>query len=386
MKFRRTTANFAVALSCCVFGIASTSHAQAEKQAYPAHLPYTFSNFAWWTDAELRDLLKKRIPHLGDEIATTTEAEGRVRDALTALLMEKGISARVMSEEPSPSAMGQPLPNILGVDVDDSPPISRPSVVFMLVEPQLAVGVIKVQANAADALAAVENEIQGDEGRGFSEGFSRFSVFEIEKSLKRLGYFSEQVDLRHGQPYKQGERYLVDESVLIDAGPKYRISTITADGGPLLSGKDLSSFFTVHSGDPAVPIPFGQLGPQIRALYQQYGYADVHISSDPVLDRDHATVSYALHVDPGPIYHLRSLTIQKLDPEQEKRVREIFAVKPGDIYREQAITDLYRAILNEPSLRGYTLGYSPKPDRAAAVVDLTLDFAKEGGNATVTIQ
>lgn len=386
MKFRRTTAIVAVALCCCVFAIASTVHAQAEIQPYPAHLPYTFSNFAWWSDAELRDLLKNRIPHLGDEIATTTEAEGRMRDALTALLKEKGISARVVSEEPSPSAMRQPLPNFLGVDVDDSPPISKPSIVFTLVEPQLAVGVIKVQANAADALAAVENEIQGDEGRGFTESFSRFSTYEIEKSLKRLGYFSEKVDLRHGRPYKQGERYLVDETLLIDAGPNYRISTITADGGPLLSGKDLSSFFTVHPGDSAVPIPFGQLGPQIRAFYQQHGYADVHISSDPVLDRAHATVSYALRVDPGPIYHLRSLTIEKLDTEQEKRVREIFAMKPGDLYREQAITDLYHAISNEPLLHGYSFGYSPKPDRAAAVVDLTLDFAKEGGNATVTIR
>ncbi len=90
--------------------------------------------------------------------------------------------------------------------------------------------------------------------------------------------------------------------------------------------------------------------------------------------------------EPRPVYHLRSLTIEKLDAEREKRVREIFGMKPGDLYREQAITDLYHAISNEPLLRGYIFSHSPNLDRTAAVVDLTLDFAKEGGSATVTIQ
>lgn len=386
MKLWRKTAILAALATCCVPGIAPAAHAQAGKQPYPDHLPYSFGNFVWWTDAELRALLKKRIPSLGDEVATTTEAEGRIRDVLTALLREKGISVRVMSEEPPPAQLRTALPDLLGVDVDDFPPVAKPSIIFTVVEPQVGIGAIKVRANANDAQAAAEKELQGDEGRRFTEGSLSFSQYEVEKSLKRLGYFSAEVVFRHGLPYRQADRYLVDEAVLIDAGPKYRIASITADGGPLLSGKDLSRFLTAHAGDPAVPTPFGQLGPQLRAFYEQYGYADVHITADPIFDHDHATVSYALHVNPGPVYHLRSLTIQKLNSEQEKRVREILGMKPGDLFREQAITDLYHAIPNEPLLKGHSFGFSPKPDRAAAVVDLTLDFATEGGNATVTVQ
>jgi hypothetical protein len=40
MKLRRTTAIFAVARSCCVFGIASAAHSQAEKQPNPTHLNF----------------------------------------------------------------------------------------------------------------------------------------------------------------------------------------------------------------------------------------------------------------------------------------------------------------------------------------------------------
>lgn len=387
MRQWRRAAILTAFATCCALGIAPPVLPQSATQTYPAYLPYSFSNFAWWTDDELRLLLKKRIPGLRDEIATTSQAEARIRDALTALLREKGIGAQVMSEEPSLMQLDTTPPDLLGVDLDDdSPPIPKPSIVFELVKPRVSVGSIKVQANTDDAQAAVEKFLRDEEGRGFTQGSLSFSQYQIEKSLKQLGYFSAQVILRHGPPCKQGDRYLVDETVLIDSGPKFRIASITADGGPLLAGKDLSIFFAAHAGDLAVPYPFGQLGPQLRAFYEQFGYADVHITSGPILDREHATVSYALHVNPGPVYHLRTLTIQKLDSDQEKRVREILGMRPGDLFREQAIIGLYHAIPNEPLLKGYTFSYSPKPDRAAAAVDLTLDFGKEGDSATVTIQ
>src|ERR1035441_9064065 len=72
---------------------------------YPAHLPYAFSNFVWWTDANLRTQLKNRIPGLGDEIAPTQATESRMRDAIKTLLRQKGIVADVMSEDPSPGSL-----------------------------------------------------------------------------------------------------------------------------------------------------------------------------------------------------------------------------------------------------------------------------------------
>jgi hypothetical protein len=60
--------------------LTNTNSAQNTKAAakYPAHLPYSFSNFVWWSDGELRALLLKRIPGLGDEIATTKRSPNTV--------------------------------------------------------------------------------------------------------------------------------------------------------------------------------------------------------------------------------------------------------------------------------------------------------------------
>ena len=104
------------------------------------------------------------------------------------------------------------------------------------------------------------------------------------------------------------------------------------------------------------------------------------------MDKEHATVAYDLKVIPGPVYHLRNLTVEKLSPTQEARVRELLGMKPGDLYRGDAINNLYRKIADEPSLKGYSFGFGPKADKVAAVVDLSLDFFKEGGESKVTIK
>src|ERR1700761_2252907 len=70
-------------------------------QPVTERLPYSFSNFPWWTDAQIRAELQHRIPSLGDEVGRGSAQEAQVRDALTAMLAQKGIRATVISDEPS---------------------------------------------------------------------------------------------------------------------------------------------------------------------------------------------------------------------------------------------------------------------------------------------
>jgi outer membrane protein assembly factor BamA len=128
------------------------------------------------------------------------------------------------------------------------------------------------------------------------------------------------------------------------------------------------------------------LASELRYLYLHYGYADVEIEPHPILDRNNALVSYHLDVIPGPIYHLRSLTVERLNAEQERKARELLSMRPGDIYLDEAISGLYHKIANEPLFKGYSLTYSMKRDKAASVIDLSLSFFKQDDKSTVTIR
>jgi outer membrane translocation and assembly module TamA len=361
------------------------SQAVKSSSEYPAHLPYSFSNIVWWSDDELRSLLKTRIPGLGDEIATTSVAEGRMREALKVLLQEKGIRAEVQSEEPSNSSLQHPPMNMLGVDDQDIPTFIH-TISFSVLTPRVIYGRITVTSDAQDLTPAIEAEFKDTEGRQFTTGSIDFAKTRLGKISEQYGYLASKVTIQRDPPRKLGSDWATDIKVEVDAGPRFHVSAISVDGGPLFDGKDLTQLVNIRKGDEACRSPFERLGPELRSYYAQQGFADVKIRQEPKIDREHATVEYTLKVIPGPIYHLRSLKIEKLSTEQEKRVRDLLGMKPGDIYHEDAITNLYRKVSGEPSLKGYGFGFSPKPDKSAGMVDLSLSFFREGGSTTVTTQ
>jgi outer membrane protein assembly factor BamA len=161
---------------------------------------------------------------------------------------------------------------------------------------------------------------------------------------------------------------------------------ISADGGPLLKGRDLSSHFAQKAGEISRAAPFGRLAGELRAFYWHYGYADVEIHDAPVLDHSHSTVSYHLEVVPGPIYHLRSLVIRNLNTEQESKARDLLGLKPGDLFDAMAINALYHKISTDPMLAAYGFTLGPAKDKATAQVDLTLDFYKVTDKSSVTVR
>jgi outer membrane protein assembly factor BamA len=185
---------------------------------------------------------------------------------------------------------------------------------------------------------------------------------------------------------REGDHFQVDLTVTVTAGPQYHVSSVNADGGPLLSGRDLSTLYGMKQGDIPGRYPLSGLESQLRAFYLHYGYADVEIRNLPVLDRDHALVSYHLDVIPGPVYHLRSLTIHNLDTTQESKARDLLGMKPGDIYLDEAVTGLYHKLAAEPLLASSGFTFSPTKDKVAAAVDLSLDFYTPSDKSSVTIK
>ena len=369
---------FCPILGGLLLSAAAAAWAQTPKPApaYPARLPYSFGNFVWWSDDELRSLLKKRIPGLGDEIATTTAAEGRVRDALKALLKEKGITAEVQSQEPSYSSFG----------VLRDPEASPTSIEFSILDPQILLDKVVLQMVPEELVPEVQSEGPWAEGRPYS-ALGDWSIrSRIKRVLHARGYLDAQVQISRQPPRKDGDRYQVVLEVAVNAGPVFHISSIAADGGPLFEGRNLSQYFTVKPGDAAGPPVFGGLGAELAAFYRHSGYADVDVEVQPTLDREHALVAYRLDVIPGPVYHLRSVAIKNLDAPQENRVRELLGMKPGDVFLDEAVNGLYRKIADDPLLKGYRFSFGPKRDKTANAIDLSLDFFKNGNESKVTIK
>lgn len=352
--------------------------AQASKSTapYPEHLPYAFSNFVWWSNNELRELVKSRIPGLGDEIAPGSPIEHKINDVLTSILRGKGIVAEIQSTEPSNFAL----------TAERAPGSPPPAIVYSILSPPILVDKVIVSDVPESLAVALNEKVRPREGHEYSGGQDWMVRSNVRDELEAHGYLDVQTDISHDSPRLSGNHYLVNLLVAVKSGPQFHIEAITADGGPLLKGRDLSSYFTEKPGDIAGTGPFGRLAGELRALYWHYGFADVEIHGPPVLDRARAQVSYHLEVVPGPLYHLRSLTIHNLTSEQEKRARELLGLKDRDVFDGMAINNLYHKLPSDPLLAADSFTFSPTKDKVAGQVDLTLDFYKVSDKSSVTVQ
>jgi hypothetical protein len=359
---------------------ASAQVTKAPQQPVSERLPYTFSNFAWWTDAQIRAELKHRIPGLGDEVNRGSAEEARVRDELTAMLATRGVRATVVSEEPSPtqtsvSAFVKTLPfYIPGI-------AQRAHIVFSISSPQIVVGGLDVDSSPeGDIVGRVARQM---EGKPFDSGAIPLEAHQLAEPLQRHGYLSAEVIVTPGHPLRVGDSYYVPLKAEVSAGPLYHVGLISADGGPLLRSRDLSGYFDLQTGEVATPYGFDRLESSIMTVYFQAGYASVHFVDKPELDPDRAIATYHLETVTGPQYRIRTLVVRNLSPAQEAEVRNLLALSPGDVYDQIAIDELHAKVLESANLKGLDYSFAPATDRNLNVIDLTLDFFKDSAQSSL---
>jgi hypothetical protein len=353
---------------------------KATQQPVSERLPYTFSNFPWWTDAQIRAELKRRVPSLGDEVGRGSAQEAQVRDALTAMLAAKGIRATVISDEPSPasvsvSAFMKTLPFYIPGTAQ------RPHIEFSISAPQILVGGLELDSSPeGDLVARVARQM---EGKPFDSGNIPLAAHQLAEPLQRHGYLSAEVNVTAGHPMRVGDNYYVPMKAEVSAGPLYHVGMISADGGPLLHSRDLSGYFDLQTGEVATPYAFDRLESSIMTVYFQAGYASVHFVDKPELDPEHATATYRLQTVTGPQYRLRTVTVRNLSPAQEAEVRNLLSLAPGDVYDQIAIDELHVKVQDSAVLKGLDYSFAPATDRNLNVIDLTLDFFKDSAQSSL---
>jgi len=292
------------------------------------------------------------------------------------MLKEKGIVAEIQIQEPS----------TFDLTAQRAPGVPAPAILFKIMSPQITVKSVFV-SGISDADA---DQLRGRLRRLEGQSYSNRQDWLLRQTAMQLfepnGYLDCTSEVIHDAPQKNGADYSVNVLVDVHPGPQYHISEITADGGPLLAGQDLSQYITARPGDIAGQSILGRPGAALRTLYSQHGYADVSIEAPPIFDREHAKVAYHLHVIPGPLYHLRTLMIRNLSDERQDAVRQAFEMQAGDVYNDNLISSLYRKLASDPQFAGLSFSFIPLKNPESGTVDLTLNFFKQTDKSTVTVK
>jgi outer membrane protein assembly factor BamA len=321
-------------------------------QVASAMLPAIYGNFVFWKPDDLTPLVHARLPLFTGQVPTNGNLQQAVQDALAAILLDRGIKASVSSiltqEKAVEFFIEQPAVQIRQVHVDSVSPIAAPRVTEML-----------------QAFASTDFNSRSDEA----------IRKRLEDTYQDLGFLEVAIDLPHyDKPVTDLSHILVDFYTTAHEGGQYRISKLEWSASSIVSKSDIEKAVQLKTGEPASRILLLSTNAHIQNEFARHGYLDAHISVKDHKNASNHTVDYAFAVDPGEIYHLKSVHTANLTDQQQKEFDKHWKLQPGSVYEGDYPSTFFR---NSSSFEGYSPSLRLTPNPIDHTVDLVITLTPQ---------
>ena len=324
--------------------------------------PAMYADFPWWDAASLNTAVATRVPLFHGSLAPESGMQQLVADTLTKMLAEKGVQATVTAiPAQDPAGRGT------GVEYHiDAPPVQIGAVSFA--------GVV---APWNEPVGAIAKAAAGQNYDGATEATLMTALRAI---YHRQGYLEMAMSgFAHGAPQVSDGKVLVPVSATIDEGPQYKVASMTVAGGVLMSPEDFAKAAKLHPGDVANEDLLRGTLAMVAQPYKSHGYLRAKIEATPKFDPEQHTVSYAITVQPGPVFRMGELSLVNLSDAQKADVLKYWPLREGDVYDATlAVSFLLKNKNNLHSLDGWSGSWKAYEHEDTQVVDLVVTF-RQGG-------
>jgi hypothetical protein len=351
-----------VSASYDVHGDTGTATFTLKPAGYANLVRASFANFVWLTPAELTAALKPvafyhgLVPTAGD-LHVTADIEA----ALKAALKAKGINATVTHTLVPPSRF-HPYP-AMEFRVTDPDTVLETASLFdippALVPKTLKAedDVVKIPYNEGIAGTTLTDVLLGP---ARDAGYVGARLYRVDKRRKTMP-----------------STVYIDFSARMDVGPLYSVRGLNWSPTSVYSAADFKRDCALKPGRLPAPDAAEKTEAAIRAAYRAQGYLEAVASSSYKLNpvnADTGTIDYTFTVEPGPVFHLRTLIVHGLSPQAEKDFDDAWTIQPGDVYNEDYLLNFLKKHAGIASLAGYTFDYDRHTTTDTHEVDLTLNF------------
>ncbi|HLM58361.1 MAG TPA: POTRA domain-containing protein [Pyrinomonadaceae bacterium] len=333
-------------------------------------LPVVFDNFVWFTDDELSEAVRRRVPTFNGVVPEEGNAGDQIKRALEDLLRERKLRGTV-----------DYMPSVV--------PGKKPEMIFNVRNSGLRL----CQLSYKGARAFTEDVLVNKSAALFREDYSRFFASAFvegnllplyhERGYLRAAFSPPQVREMKGEDCDPG----FSLTFLVDEGAIYTWEKSEWAGNQSLQAQELDAALGMRQREVAGSVKIEKGLNAVRKAYGRKGFLFARISPAAAFDDTGRTVSYRFAVEEGPQFRMGDVRIEGLPEAETNNLRGRWRILHGEVYDEGYLDQFVKKNVGEffgelirqgRPLPKLNISASMKPDREKRTVDVTITFKPEG--------
>jgi outer membrane protein assembly factor BamA len=328
-------------------------------------LPCVFDNFVWFSDEQLDQALRKRVPFYAGVAPESGGTVEQVRVALRDIIRADGIQGEV-EETPSSAGIGQPVSRF----------VFRVTGVPMPIRTASFPGASVVSEND---LVVASKEIFGQD---FSSTFvSTFASSGLLPIYRRRGYLRarfEQPQVKIIQSSADPAHPEIAVTIPVAEGSEFLWAKAEWEGNRQFSAEDLDRMLGMKPREVANAEKVEAGLAAIANAYQKRGFIDAAVRNRIILEDDTRMASWDVSIDEGAQYRLGKVIFAGLTERASQQLTRSWKLKPGEVYDGSYALDFMKEVapakLIENGVKNMRSSMKLERDKQNAVVDLYIVF------------
>jgi outer membrane protein insertion porin family len=323
-------------------------------------LHVSFANLIWFTPEEIETAMHRAIPLYHDRIADQGKPAAQIQAVLNHMLTLRHVQAT------------------LGHDVVAATR-QHPyrAVEFKVIDPPIRVAGVNVVGGPGLLVNAEVAAQKQAAAAPYNEGSAGVTIQDILLApLFDAGYIGAKLTDVKLQRITSPTQIGIVYNARIESGPLYKVGTVAWSPGPGYTQEDFARDCELHPGTIPREAALTETRKSILAAFHKQGYVNADLLVKTDLDDKAGTVNYIFAVNTGEFYKLNKITTVGLTPLAKKEFDDHFALKPGQPFNEDYVTNF---LVNNPSLKalsGYGFNYQTDSNPDTHTIDLTLSFTR----------
>jgi outer membrane protein assembly factor BamA len=279
-------------------------------------VPVRFENLVWFSDQDLSQKLRARVPLFTGQLPTKGKLADDISEALQELVDENKIPGRV---------------DYTRITQGDGP---TEGFVFRVTGPHITIRNVEFpDAAAAESgqLEAAGKKLQGTEYTRSAlllQENKTFLPIYLEHGYLKAGFGEPAAKVVTNDPNDT----LVDLSIPVVCGKQYKLTAIGFVGYKAFPPDILRHLVHLQLGQPANAKQLGDDLEAMKRLYETRGYLDVRIDAVPELNELESSVAYRLNFKEGEVYKMGDLEILGVNSRTRDRLQNNWTLRAGETY------------------------------------------------------